>query len=287
MRAMTFGKATAVFLAAAVSMTASGCNVGINEESVQPVELAVATNVTKFNLKNTVGDITVVADETATGVTATVRKVGKGTTKAEADQALADIVVSMAPGEEEGVVEANATHPSGSGLRSYVIDWTITTPPGVQVVITNKVGDIQVTGLSAPLNISNDVGDVDVEKVNGALVVDTRVGDIRTNSTGSADVESNVGDVRVVVHGAAAPVKAKSSVGDINVQVPRGWKSRATMSSNVGDIEIDSGPLSASEVKRSRKRCEATLNGGGEEMIEMTANVGDVELTAGEPSAGG
>ena len=97
----------------------------------------------RLRVNNRVGEVRVVGDPSAKEVVAEVTKIGRGVSPGEAAKALREIEVSLAPEKgSEGRLEAAATHPRHSGLRSWGADWHITAPPELALAVTTGVGDI-------------------------------------------------------------------------------------------------------------------------------------------------
>lgn len=271
-------KTSMISLATVMGCATASCDVGTPFKSEQKLEMNVAREVTQFKITNVVGDIELSADAAATGVSAEIVKTGKGATQAEADAALAEISVTMAPGQADGSVEAIVTQPKGGHHREYGVKWKITLPPTAQVTVVNRVGDITIQGSLKGVAVSNDVGDIDAKSVAGGVDVSTRVGDVFASGEGAVASKSDVGNVTVEVAAGAESLKATSRVGDVNVTIPRAWTGTVKATNNVGDLELQSQDFSVSEVKKSRGRCEAKLNGGGAGSLEASTQVGDVTI---------
>lgn len=274
-------KCSLLTVAGVMGCATASCDVGTPFKTEQKVEMNVARDVGVFKLNNIVGDVEIKTDPAATGVTAVVVKSGKGITQAEADAAVAEIGVTLAPGSADGEVDALVTQPKSSPTRNYSVDWTITLPPTAQITIVNKVGDVTVVGGGKGVEITNDVGDVVARDAIGGIALTTRVGDVVAEGSGPITAKSDVGDVSVRLLGDSDAIKANARVGDVTVSVPRAWKGRFTGTNNVGDLDVDNDALAITTITKSRGRCEATLNGGGDSAIEAGTQVGDVNVRHG------
>lgn len=270
-----------LLLAGAMGCATASCDVGTPFKSEQKLELTVTQDVSVFNLNNVVGDIEIKTDAAASGVTASVVKIGKGSTQGEADAALGEISVTLAPGAVAGTIEAITTQPKSANNRGYNVNWVVTLPPTAQLVITNRVGDVTVLGGNKGVQITNDVGDIAARNASGGLTLTTRVGDVAAHGSGEIVAKADVGDVSVRLSGPGESIKANARVGDVTVFVPRDWTGRATTTNNVGDLEFDNDALSISSLTKSRGRAEATLNGGGTGVLEAGTQVGDVTVRHG------
>jgi len=269
------------FLAGVMGCATASCDVGTPFKSEQKLELNVTQDVTLFNLKNVVGDVEIKTDAAATGVTASVVKIGKGSTQGEADAAIGEISVTLAPGAVAGTIEAITTQPKSAKNRGYNVNWVVTLPPTAKLVITNRVGDVTVLGGNNGVEITNDVGDIAARNASGGLTLTTRVGDVTAHGSGAIVAKADVGEVSVRLSGPGESIQANARVGDVTVYVPRDWQGRATTSNNVGDLEFDNDALAISGLTKSRGRAEATLNGGGTGVLEAGTQVGDVTVRHG------
>lgn len=241
-----------------------------------------------FTLDNRVGDVTIVSDPAATAVTCELVKVGKGSTQANADQALSEIRVDTSDGPGDSDAKARAATPDGSGWtgRQWEVKWTVTAPPGTKIIVVNKVGDVKVRGFAAGAEITSGVGDVDVTEVTGGVSVTGNVGDVTISGDGALSAASDVGDVRVTaLGGSARDITAKSNVGDVVVTLPPAWSGRVSAGTGVGKVTSSLAGLSerpAGKRYGSGSSVEGVIgagDGGEAGSVTVSANVGDISLS--------
>lgn len=121
-----------------------------------------------LRVRNPVGEVTVVADPSATGVTARATLIGRGSSEENAIRALEEIAARFEPaGDDALTAEAWAEWPSASRHRSYVVEWVLTAPPELAVRVSTDVGAIEVTGFEGPARLETDVGDIRALELTG------------------------------------------------------------------------------------------------------------------------
>jgi putative adhesin len=142
--------------------------------------------------------------------------------------------------------------PASAPRRARVINLEVKIPRYAEVEsVESSTGEIDVSGMDAPVAISNGTGTVKVNRV-GSLKVTTRGGEIIAkeikgdliarsthgdmtieNVNGTVDVAATSGNV--AVRNAAGDVRANMSAGDIDVHCVKG---RAELNSASGSIII-------------------------------------------------
>lgn len=262
------------FLTASSGMLLTGCTTmgGCNSAAFQSKATQTVTVKAEkaFTLTNSVGDVKIVADPSATSVRCEAVKIGKGSSPAKADEALAEIKLTTTDGPADDDAGARAEQPSGGGGwsgKQWEVQWTITAPPGTRIVVKDGVGDVTVSGFVAGADVKSGVGDVSVE------------------ARGPVKAHSDVGDVKVVVAGEeAAGVEAVSDVGDVSVTVPLSWRGRVNLDSSVGDVSSNVAGLSGSGRHQATGGSVSGTVGGGDStgpQLKARANVGNVTLRHG------
>lgn len=276
---------TALTTLASITMAGGCVSIGGCQDmkySAAKQESLVAPAESSFRLTNTVGDITVVADPSATQVTCRIDRVGKGTTQAKAEQALSEISIVLDDSPGDSGVTLAAKHPSGGGMsgRQWEVRWTITAPPGTRIIVAGEVGDVRVRGFTAGAHVSTDVGDVDVADVSGGVKVTTDVGDITIAAGGPIEATGNVGDVTLsAAPGEASPIKVTTDVGDVTVRLPASWGGSARATADVGSVDSDFPGVSGPKASGSGRSISGRIGNGAEgpELVVQT-DVGDIHL---------
>jgi hypothetical protein len=267
----------ALLLALAASPVAA-CASSTAFERVAHDTLSTPAAGQRLEIRNTVGDVTLVADPASTEIRAEVTLKGKGSSPARAEDALDDIDVSLLPGNA-GTIVAQATHPDGGHGKNYEVAWKITAPPAMIIAITNDVGDIDVGGFTSGLVVANDVGNVTIRNVLGGTKVSTDVGDIGLTGSAPVDASSDVGDVNVtVLPGSVGPITLGSDVGTITLTMPAvGW-GEVNASTGTGDARVSLAGMIAEPLRIDDDEFRAKLNDGTGPKVQAKSGVGDVSV---------
>lgn len=96
------------------------------------------------------------------------------------------------------------------------------------------------------LTVSADVGDLAVTGSYGTLAVHDSTGDVQlpgVATTGSLQVSSDIGDVRVLLDEGAAPqrIEVTADTGDVHVSVPGDTPYLVDASADLGEVRVDPG----------------------------------------------
>lgn len=277
------GRLISAALLSVSSVALGGCSFGSrNFVSSVREELSAPGNATRLTIHNTVGDVTLRSDPSATLITAEIERIGRGSTQKEADGALDEIFVSLAEYGDAGLVEGVVKHPGSSRRREYAVNWIITAPPGVALDISAEVGALDADGFSAGANLRTEVGAVTLRNNRGGATVRTEVGDVILETAGPIEVRTEVGavDARVLA-GDSEAITIETDVGDVSLDLFPDWIGALRVRSDVGAVTLDSG-RPALEVTRSAKgRFEARLGAvESKARAEITTNVGAVRIGA-------
>ncbi len=169
-----------------------------------------------------VGQVTVVQQLTWTGTRPTVE-------------------IDRAPGTMRIVVECDdygliSEFGCGAQLRIEV-------PPSASVTVNSGSGQITARQLAGPLNVQSDSGDIELDGVTGRVQALTTAGPINGNGLLSSDVdaESSSGPIDLVFAGAPLRVRAKTTSGPIQLDLPQGSHYRVSGGSTSGPRDVQNG----------------------------------------------
>jgi len=287
--------ATAVAAALATTSVISGClsaeEAAFKAQSRETLSIAAgAGSVTRISVVNEVGDVEVRSDPSTEEVRAELVRTGRGPTPEEAESALKELVVSLAPASNEpGTVLATMSRPPKPVKgRHYSVDWRIVAPAGVQLEVTTNVGDISAEGFTGGVVLKSDVGDISASGIAGGIEAQTQVGDMTLSGSGPVTARSDVGDISIRAFVRADQgVTATSNVGDIVLWLPNDWIGNLVAKCNVGDVRVSLPRASMSDVV-SKNSFFAAVIGTGNGGIELKSDVGDISVhTASGDSAAG
>lgn len=179
----------------------------------------------------------------------------------------------------------------GSGANLHV-DFVIHVPKDVKVSVDNKIGKLEASGVSAPVNLKSSSGDIYAQDNSGNLSADTGSGDITVKGhSGALDLDSGSGDVSVAQQ-KSGDVKVDTGSGDVTLASLGGTLKAETGSGDVelrdfngagADLETGSGEIRLRDVTGSLKLSTGSgdINGSGikaGQAVECDTGSGGVEL---------
>ncbi len=278
----TSRKGAAGLMASLACLPLGGCifvGGGHKFESRDQMTLTEAAGARKLVLHNHVGDVTVTAEPTATEITATAIMIGRGRDQRNADEALAEIVVTLDPSRTDpGVIEARAGSPNSSSRRSHAVEWRITAPPNVEVEIHNDVGDVDVSGFNGIAFVGSGVGDVNASGMTHGVTIVCGVGDVDAKASGPISIKTDVGDTEVhVLEGTASAISITTDVGEIRLLLPQQWSGTFRADTDTGDVDLSLAGMPLKLTKDRDQHAEGTIGEGGASIV-LSADVGDIEV---------
>lgn len=291
-----------VFVVASLFLI-GGCGKPFESRAIQMLDSSLCG--TSIYIDNRVGDVTFIADAGAQDVRAEITKIGRGSTKAEADAALAAINPEFKRDESRNRLLASPGHPKDSPMRSYCVEWKITAPPDQIILVRNNVGDVAVRGFTRQVEVTSSVGDVTVEgdeaawQENGPVKIVANVGDVRAFHIGKGlNVRSEVGDVHAQAGGVVQVAtdvgdatvklldvdntggKVTTDVGDAVVELPRDWKGKMDLRTHVGDLSVDLANCSVRKLSHNGRHLLGEVGDSDKASFEGSTNVGDLRVVA-------
>lgn len=182
---------------------------------------------------------------------------------------------------------------AGGDLGNVVLLLDVTAPRDTRVRASVDHGDIRVDGVKGPVDCQGDSGTIEVAGAEAAVRVSVDNGSVQVrNITGRVEVEIDHGDIEALEIGGAvdvssdsgmirvsqttaAPIRAKSDHGSINVRLAKtgGYDVR---------VRTDHGSVSVPEMERrsggySWNEAEGRIRGGGP-MVDVETDHGSIEI---------
>ncbi len=226
------------------------------------VTLSAPLPAEKLLVRNCFGDVIVHADDVVGKIQAEIVKTGKGVTMSEAEAALAEIEVSLAPKDgAPGTVVASARHPKGSYRRHYEVQWRIIAPPDVSIDVLSNFGDVKACGFHRGAVLKSDFGDLQAEAA-GRIELETDFGDIEVHL-----LPENPDDVT-----------AYTDFGDVVVRWPSNRKGRLVTGTDFGSLDLGLEGMTMRRVRHRGRYFDAELGGSSEPRTELTTDFGDVSI---------
>lgn len=231
--------ALAAGIAAVLVLTA--CNVDVDfgdDDAVTTTELEsfVATDLAALDISNVNGAITVRSGSSDKVEIVTITREsrvgdGKHTIEIDGDRLIAtgDCKTSLG--------------------RRCSIDFNVSLPANLELVVTNRNGQVQIDSLMAPVSVSTRNGSVEGLAIGAGVVeIDSGNGSIDLDLTGvptSVNLSTSNGSisVSVPVSDTSYDVNASTGRGSISIDVPRSDEATAKIAATTsnGAIEVSQG----------------------------------------------
>ena len=203
-------------------------NIGTNETRhdafpyTQPIAIIVTGNS---------GDIEI-STSTGTDIEVTLHSHGINAAKQ-----LADMQVRY--DNESHRLEVSAPEAKWTVLTA--IDVTISAPAYTSITTTTAAGDIDIHATATTIQCRTTAGDIEVHGAPAdELTLTTTAGDIEVAQAATQTMlQSTAGDIEVAVVGQPATVHAKTTAGDIEINIARGFVTDVNASTLSGEITSD------------------------------------------------
>ncbi|MGB6484045.1 MAG: DUF4097 family beta strand repeat-containing protein [Candidatus Acidiferrales bacterium] len=232
------------------------------------------------------GDITISATNDSQ-LHVSVDKVARAASEDEAKKNADNVRIEIAPAGDGYLIQSQKTNVRGFEDSNVQTDLDILLPAQSAITARTAHGDIKLAGTNGPVTITSQSGDLDLHDVTGDVAatlthgdahIDTVKGNVRLDGNGGeVDVSNVTGDV-TMQGDFYGPIRAH----DIH-QTVRYTSSRSnlTLGQLSGEMEMDSGDLSVSDVNGSftltTENKDVTLdNINGR--IDLTDTHGDISL---------
>lgn len=256
-------------------------------------------------VSNDNGSTRVTIDPSATQATVEATRIAVGSTQADADALLAQIVVTVtAPTLGDNTLRVAAPRPAAATGTTGDLDFTltndeltivgvaatrrvavvqlrITLPLGHEVSVTGKSGAIRAVDLDAASTLMMEDGTVRTIDARAAVAVEVERGQIQVEGhRGGLDAAMRDGFIGVEVRTLAAgqSVDCVNRRGPINLDVPRDLDAELTARVDDGVVIFNDRDFDTVTVAvRTFRRVVATLNGGGP-TINLNADNGTIDI---------
>ncbi len=219
---------------------------------------ADAAGRTQFRLTGINGTVTIVGvSNTQTVLIKGIRRVEAGS-QADADESLALLQVDVS--QTAAQVSVRTTQPQNTQNRNFVVEYEVTLPAGLSVLITNVNGNVTVTGVANTVLVVNTNGNVVLEEI-----------------TASADVDLVNGNIDARVTPPAAGFVTLGSVnGNVTLDVPIDVSAELSMTLTNGTLSVFN--LDVQNQTSSSRNLTGTLGAGNGEIVLTTTN-GNLSIT--------
>ena len=249
-------------LAAALLVLAAGanlaaCHLDIDNKAEARSEWKKSYTLAKggtLEIRNTNGLIEVSPGD-GDQISVTAERIAKAATEEAAKDAAEKIEIRETVSADNIVLDAKVAI-TGMFNGSRQVKFHVRAPRGTTLRLSNTNGAIEITDMSGEMRLDTTNGAVKATGISGVTHAST------TNGAVSLDFASIP----------AGGVSAETTNGGVIVTIPRDAKARISARVSNGGIEADG--LSLAITEQSRRRLDATLNGGGPELRLETTNGG-------------
>jgi hypothetical protein len=189
-----------------------------------------------------------------------VRRV-ESDTQEDADARLVGLTVKNTTDGTYILVKTN--QPGNTEGRNYIVNYTVTVPNYLKVVVTSGAGEVTVQSVQNGVTVSNAVGPVSVTDIYGGLNLSAAAGSI------DASVTMPLGENVLITTG----------TGDIELEIPQDTSARVSATAGVGSIVVSNLTI-IGRVDEGNSITGTIGKGNGS--ITLVTSVGNITLTGME-----
>jgi DUF4097 and DUF4098 domain-containing protein YvlB len=173
------------------------------------------------------------------------------------------------------------------------IDYVVTAPSGTNVNANSGSGDLNITGLSAPLKASTGSGNVFANQLTGDVALSTGSGDIHAWMSGAHYTKAETGSGTIRLEGVTGGLYAQTGSGDITISGKPGdnWKletgsgsvtlntgqSGFNLDASTGSGDVHSDPPLTTHGTLNHHHVTGEINGGGP-TVRVDTGSGDIRI---------
>jgi DUF4097 and DUF4098 domain-containing protein YvlB len=172
---------------------------------------------------------------------------------------------------DHGRLEVAGPRRTGLFRGNAAFDVTITLPEGSRCRARTASADIICSGELAELEAHAASGDITAARVTGQLQAETSSGDIRLDETGTAEIRSASGDVRLTW--ARDDVSVRTASGDVTIANAAADVAGTTAS---GDFRVASVARGSTEVSTASGDVIIGVNPGVGVYLDLSSATGSV-----------
>lgn len=206
-----------------------------------------------FDLRNTNGKVRIEAVD-GDQISVSAERIAKAGTDEEAKAVAEGMEIKETASADLVALDARQSNTGGLFRGERRVDFVVKVPRSLNLRITTTNGTIDIDAVE---------GELRLESTNGVITAN--------DITGSAQAETTNGRVTLsFAKGPSGSVSAETTNGEVVINLPRDAKARISARVMNGAITAEDLPLEISE--QSRRRLDATLNGGGPDVRIETTN---------------
>lgn len=258
----TAPRTPALLLAGASLLIATACDDDITGnlafEAAASFSISVErTTQTRFRLEGINGSIAVVGVTDSDSIRVTGMRIVRANSQEEADDHLPDLQIQL--DERTDAIVIRTIQPESTAGRSYQVEYDVTVPRDLEVIIESANGRIDVASVRSDLSVENANGDVTLTGIIGDVSVVLGNGQVECECTLRLD-----GTIGIEVGN-----------GTITLAIPR--NSSAQLSATVGNGEVTLSNLVLENASISTRIVTGRL-GAGQGTISLIMGNGTINV---------
>lgn len=244
-------------LVVAAGINLAACNLHIDNQAEARSEWKKSYTLAKggtLEIRNTNGLIDVQPGD-GDQISIVAERIAKAATDAAAKEAAEKIEIRETVSADNIILDSKVTMSSMFG-NSNQVKFHVRAPRGTTLRLSNTNGAIEISDMTGEMRLETTNGAVKAVGITGVTHAST------TNGAVSLDFASVP----------AAGISAETTNGGVVVTIPRDSKAHINARVSNGGIEADGLDLAVTD--QTRRRLDATVNGGGAELRLETTNGG-------------
>jgi DUF4097 and DUF4098 domain-containing protein YvlB len=225
------------------------------------------------------GSVEITGSPTADSVTVEgERRVGSDS-RADAENHLDDLEVEVTDLDTEVFIET--VQPRRAGGRNYIVDYRITIPDNLQVLVNHVNGNVFVDAIDSQVNVNNVNGEIELSEIFGStranLVNGKIISQVTLPGAGIVELSTVNGGVDTeITLQADGTIDITALIGSIHLDIPQ--NTSATFAAGVVDGTIKLLNLELKNEVRTRNKLTGELgNGTGDILLET--EIGNITVT--------
>ena len=257
MSTLRLSRLAAALLVLTAGVNLAACRLDIDNQAEARSEWKKTYTLAKggsFEIRNTNGLIEVSPGD-GDQISVVAERIAKGATDQAAKEAAEKIEINETASADSIIIDAKMSV-TGMFSGNRQVKFHVKAPRGTTLRLSNTNGAIEITDMT---------GEMRLETTNGAVKA-VGISGVTRASTNNGAVSLDFASLP------AGGVIAETTNGGVIITIPRDAKARINARVSNGGIEADGLELAVTD--QSRRRLDATVNGGGAELRLETTNGG-------------
>lgn len=257
MSTLRLSRLAAALLVLTAGVNLAACRLDIDNQAEARSEWKKTYTLAKggsFEIRNTNGLIEVSPGD-GDQISVVAERIAKGATDQAAKEAAEKIEINETASADSIIIDAKMSV-TGMFSGNRQVKFHVKAPRGTTLRLSNTNGAIEITDMTGEMRLETTNGAVKAVGISGVTRAST------TNGAVSLDFASLP----------AGGVIAETTNGGVIITIPKDAKARINARVSNGGIEADGLELAVTD--QSRRRLDATVNGGGAELRLETTNGG-------------